>query len=142
MVERGDVLNVVKGLKGASYGEIMGIFPEEPSHLFDVHLEELIKAGLITHLNGVYYPIVRSIVIIPKGQNETVDEIELKGLTAKEIKEVFKPKVDDPLFFDGYRIDERKTAFFERFGIKFDFSQLEYYLICGFDNSRTFHNRS
>ncbi len=48
----------------------------------------------------------------------------------------FTPKEDDPLFYDGYLIDESKTALFERIdSIKFDFGNFDYYLLCQFDNS-------
>src|SRR5438105_3354998 len=116
-----EILNTIKSSKKISYRLLAGLFPEEPTIILDDHLEALINSGLITLFKGDYYPISRSIGIIPKGQNETVEQIEIEELSIDKIRTLFTPNEDDPLFFDGYLIDEAKGALFEKMNIiKFD----------------------
>ena len=130
-----EILNTIRSTKGISNRQLIGLFPEEPTIILDDHLEALIISGLVTLFKGSYYPISRSIGIIPKGQSETVQQIEIEELSLREIKKTFTPNEDDPLFFDSYFIDKAKSELFKEMNtIKFDFDKFDYYLLCQFDN--------
>ncbi len=72
-MEKEAIFHTIKTSEGISERQLIGLFPEDPTSVLDDHLEALTNSGLITLFQGLYYPIFRSIGIIPKGQNKTVE---------------------------------------------------------------------
>ena len=135
------IVQLIQDNKGISLDHLTERLENSETSAIDAALKNLISAGSITFIWGKLYPNIRTIGIIPKGQRQVIMEIELKGISIDDLKAVITPYNNDPLFYDGYPIDETNKSLFERTNnIEFDFDKYDYYLLCGFDNSED-HNR-
>ena len=74
------------------------------------------------------YKLRREIQVSEKKSNNIVAEIPIPNTDAKDLTLIFGPQLDDPLFYDGYEIDEGTAAYFP--DIIFDFNIYDYYVTC------------
>ena len=134
---RKKVLDLIVGNHGLLFSQLNEKLNEEERPELIHVLDALIIDGTITFIWNRYYPNVRSIGLIPKGQSETTEIIDLLiEIPLDELKKVIASKPDDPLLFDGYLITEHNKYLFERTNnFEFDFDNYQYYLLSSFDNS-------
>jgi hypothetical protein len=130
-----EILRTIRVSKGISETELMHLNPEGSSVVLEEHLQALINSGDIGLWEKKYCPVCRDLTVISKEQKEIIDEIELPGLSIEEIKKVLVSEPNDPLFFNGYSIDEAQIGLFANFKhIDFDFEKYDYQIWCWIDN--------
>jgi hypothetical protein len=134
---RDKILQLIKNNHGISANQLNDLLDEQEMSHLQVQIERLIACGRITFIWNRYYPNIRSIGLIRKGEAETTEIIDLPNeLSIDDLKSVIKPNKDDTAFYDGYLIDEKSKDLFERTNnIHFDFEKYDYYLLSNFDNS-------
>lgn len=132
-----NVLKEIQVNKGINLTDLHTALNEEKKGSVDDVLDELIEEGFVTHYREKYYPIVRHINAYSKENEKLVEEVELTGLTASELITVIQPYQNDPLFFDGYELNENNTEFFnKRYSVDFKFDKYDYFLEASFDNRK------
>jgi hypothetical protein len=136
-VLKNSVLQLIKDNHGIYFDQLSNLLEEKVRHDLSEVMDLLIGEGAVTFIWNKYYPNVRSIGIIPKGQNSTTEIIDLQHeIPMNELRSLIPPKVDDPTYCDGYLITEQTRHLFERTNhFEFDFENYEYYLLLNFDNS-------
>lgn len=132
-----NVLKEIQVNKGITLTDLYAALDEENKGSIDDVLDELINEGFITNYREKHYPIERHINAYSKENEQLVEEVELTGLTASELIAVLQPYQSDPLFLDGYELNENNTEFFnKRYGIDFQFNKYDYFLEASFDNRK------
>lgn len=74
--------------------------------------------------------VERCIVFYDKKTNQFIGEIPIE-IELEKLKKIFKPKKNDPLLYDPYKIEiEQKIAIDKLITIKFDLDVYSYFLEC------------
>jgi hypothetical protein len=129
------LLEIIKTKKGISYNEIENELATNEKTFLKDRLQTLISNNYVTFIWDKYYTISRSIGIFKKDSEDMLDEIEINYISVDELKSIMTSREDDPDFYEGYVIQEKDKAYFERTNnIILDFSKFDYVLLCGFDN--------
>jgi hypothetical protein len=142
--KKNNVLQLIKDNHGIFFDQLSNLLSEEKGkHDLSLILNSLIGEGMITFIWNKYYPNVRSIGVIPKGQTKTTEIIDLLNeIQLDEIAKVIPSKLDDPLYYDGYLITKESSNIFEKTNhFEFDFEHFDYYLLSSFDNSNDINHK-
>lgn len=140
---KNNILQLIKDNHGIYFDQLCNLSSEKDKHDVNVALDSLIEEGAITFIWNKYYPNVRSIGIIPKGQSSTTEIIDLQyEISMDELRSLIPPKLDDPTYCDGYLITAETGHLFERTNhFEFDFVKNEYYLLLSFNNSNDINRK-
>jgi hypothetical protein len=136
-MNRNKVLEIIKNNHGIYFNQRQNLLTEDEQAELSEPLKTLITDGAVTFILNKYYPNYRSIGLVPKGQKETSEIIDLQHeIPINELRRLIPPKSDDPTYCDGYLITEETRHLFERTNhFEFDFENNEYYLFSTFDNT-------
>ncbi|BFP43216.1 hypothetical protein FGF1_40610 [Flavobacteriaceae bacterium GF1] len=78
--------------------------------------------------------IVRQFDVFKKCSDFIDHEIEVKSFDIEAAKRCLGNTEDDPLLFNGYKIEGKIKSFFENLGYTFETSKYDYFLCCYQDN--------
>ncbi len=79
--------------------------------------------------------IIRQIDVFEKSSDYIFDEIEIKKFDLEAIKLLITNSKNDPLLYNGYKIEGKLRAYFEKNGYEFFPEKYDYFLCCYQDNN-------
>ncbi len=79
--------------------------------------------------------IVRQIDVFEKSSDYIFEEIEIKNLDLEVVKGFLDNTANDPLLYDGYKIEGKLRAYFEKLGFEFNPEKYDYFLCCYQDDN-------
>lgn len=130
------ILKLLRQNRGIDFSQLNSLLQNKEQPRLLKSLEKLIKSGRATFTSNKYYSNSRSIQINYKDKNKMWKTIDLiNEIRVTDLKKIMKPDQDDPLFCDGYLINEKNKDLFERTNnFHFDFEKYDYYLVANYDN--------